>query len=105
MLRVWLRQPLTDINKIKERLTIVEYFVADSGTRKCIYDNLLRRIPDFQSLSVKLEEKKNSLQDLYKCYLGAKEVMRLTNTLSEMQLKLIEDTFVTPLERRIGKVL
>ena len=104
LLRVWLRQPLTDMNKIKERLTIVEYFVADSGTRKSIYDNLLRRIPDFQSLSVKLEEKKNSLQDLYKCYLGAKEVMRLANTLSQMQLKLIEDTFVTPLEKRLDRL-
>ena len=104
LLRVWLRQPLTDKLKIEERLSIVEAFIADNASRKSIHDNFLRRIPDFQSLSVKLEEKKNSLQDLYKCYLGAKEIMKLSSTLSQMQCRLIEDTFVTPLEKRLERL-
>lgn len=62
LLRVWLCQPLTDKGKIQERLSIVEEFVNDSGARKMLHDNLLRRIPDFQSLSLKLENKKASLQ-------------------------------------------
>ena len=104
LLRVWLRQPLTDKLKIEERLAIVEAFVADNASRKSVHDSILRRIPDFQSLSVKLEEKKNSLQDLYKCYLGAKEIMKLTSTLSQMQSRLIEKTFVGPLETRLEKM-
>ena len=104
LLRVWLRQPLTDKLKIEERLSIVEAFITDNASRKSIHDNFLRRIPDFQSLSVKLEEKKNSLQDLYKCYLGAKEIMKLSSTLSQMQCRLIENTFVTPLEKRLERL-
>lgn len=104
LLRVWLRQPLTDKLKIEERLSLVEAFVCDSGARKMIHDNYLRRIPDLESLSVKLEEKKNSLQDLYKCYQGAKEVTKLTEYMSGMGLKLVNDTFVGPLTKRLEKL-
>ncbi len=104
LLRVWLRQPLTDKLKIEERLSIVEMFVNDSGSRKTVHDNLLRRIPDFQSVSVKLESKKNSLQDLYKCYLGAKEVMRLAESLEKMDSNLIREAFVVPLNNKLSKL-
>ena len=70
LLRVWLRQPLTDKLKIEERLSVVESFINDTESRKTVHDTILRQIPDFQSLSVKLDEKKASLQDLYKSYLG-----------------------------------
>ena len=104
LLKVWLRQPLTDTLKIEERLGIVQALVSDSSARKMIHDNLLRRIPDFQSLSVKLEEKKNSLQDLYKCYMGAKEIWRLKECLDGMSCPLIHDTFVLPLSNKLGKL-
>ena len=55
---------------------------------------------DFQSLSVKLDEKKASLQDLYKCYLGAKHVKRLIKSLDEMSSNLINETFVGPMSRK-----
>ena len=104
LLRVWLRQPLTNKAKIEERLSIVEEFVNDGGSRKMVHDNMLRKIPDFQSLSVKIEEKKNSLQDLYKCYQGAKEITRLRECLLKMKSKLIEETFVLPLSSKLDKV-
>ena len=100
LLRVWLRQPLTDKLKIEERLSIVESFINDTESRKTVYDATLRQIPDFQSLSVKLEEKKASLQDLYKCYLGAKQVNRLINCLDNMNTNLINETFVGPMARK-----
>ena len=45
LLRVWLRQPLTDKLKIEERLSIVESFVDDTGSRKMVHDTILRQIP------------------------------------------------------------
>ena len=100
LLRVWLRQPLTDKAQIEERLSIVESFINDTSSRKMIHDTVLRQIPDFQSLAVKLEEKKSSLQDLYKCYLGAKQVKRLIDCLDQMSSSLISETFVGPLSRK-----
>lgn len=104
LLRVWLRQPLTDRLKIEERLSVVKALVDDSSSRKSLHDNLLRRIPDFQSLSVKLEAKKNSLQDLYKCYLGAKDVKRLAEALDNMAAPLIHETFVQPLNNKLSNL-
>ena len=69
-----------------------------------LHDNFLRRIPDLESLSVKLEEKTNSLQDLYKCYLGAKEITHLVECLANMDSKLINDTFVFPINKRLDEI-
>jgi DNA mismatch repair protein MSH2 len=104
LLRVWLRQPLTDRLKIEERLGIVEEFVSESGTRKTLHDSCLRRIPDLEGLSVKLEDKKATLQDMYKCYIGAKEVGKVAEHLSQMDCKLIIDTFVMPLTKKLDKL-
>ena len=45
LLKVWIRQPLTDISKIQERLEIVQAFVDDTGNRKMVHENCLNRIP------------------------------------------------------------
>ena len=45
LLKVWIRQPLTDIAKIQERLEIVQAFVDDTGNRKMVHENCLNRIP------------------------------------------------------------
>ena len=40
------------------------------------------------------------MQDLYKCYLGAKHVKRLIKSLDEMSSNLINETFVGPMSRK-----
>ena len=40
------------------------------------------------------------MQDLYKCYLGAKHVKRLIKSLDEMCIDLINETFVGPMSRK-----
>lgn len=104
LLKVWLRQPLTSKQKIDERLDIVEKLVDDSGTRKALYESALRRIPDLESMSVKLEEKRASLADLYKCYVGCREARRVAEVLGKMESRLIDQTFVMPLAKHLEKL-
>ena len=74
LMRVWLKQPLTNRDKIQERLDIVEALVNSSGARKSLHEAVLRRLPDFESLALKIKDERAQLGDLYKAYLGLKEV-------------------------------
>lgn len=56
-----------DINKIQERLDIVDILVVDVVLRQSLYEEHLRRIPDCQMLSRKLMKKRATLQDCYRC--------------------------------------
>lgn len=62
----WVRQPLRDMNKITERHDIVEALFSDTETRQELFDEHLRRIPDFQSLGKKLQRSKATMQDCYR---------------------------------------
>lgn len=62
----WIRQPLRDINKINERLDIVEALVLDTDIRQQLFDQHLRTIPDLQALMRKIQRKKANLQDCYR---------------------------------------
>ncbi|KER30558.1 hypothetical protein T265_03039 [Opisthorchis viverrini] len=57
LLAQWLRQPLTDVNKINERLDMVEAMVEETGVRQSLHDDFLRRMPDFQRIGRKLQRK------------------------------------------------
>ncbi|GAA56654.1 DNA mismatch repair protein MSH2 [Clonorchis sinensis] len=80
LLAQWLRQPLTDINKINERLDMVEALVEETGVRQSLHDDFLRRMPDFQRIGRKLQRKQGcGLQDVYRIY---QAVARLQNAIS-----------------------
>jgi DNA mismatch repair protein MSH2 len=66
LLTQWIRQPLTDMNKINERLDIVETLVTGTDIRQQLYDQHLRTIPDLQALMRKIQRKKANLQDCYR---------------------------------------
>lgn len=66
LLTQWIRQPLRDLNKINERLNIVETLVTDTDTRQQLFDQHLRTIPDLQALMRKIQRKKANLQDCYR---------------------------------------
>ena len=51
------------------------------------------RITDLERLSIKVEEKKNTLLDLYKCYQGAKEIGNLVECLKNMDSELINQVW------------
>jgi len=66
LLTQWIRQPLRDLNKINERLNIVETLVMNTDLRQKLYDQHLRTIPDLQALMRKILRKKANLQDCYR---------------------------------------
>ncbi|KAA0195207.1 DNA mismatch repair protein MSH2, partial [Fasciolopsis buskii] len=52
-----------------ERLDMVESFVDDTGVRQTLHDDFLRRVPDLQRLTRKLQRKRGcGLQDVYRIY-------------------------------------
>lgn len=65
----WVRQPLRDMNSINERHDVVEALFSDTEVRQELYDDHLRRIPDFQALSKKLQRNKATMQDCYRYFL------------------------------------
>lgn len=62
----WVRQPLRDMNTINERHDIVETLLSDTEARQELYDEHLRKIPDFQSLAKKLQRNRATMQDCYR---------------------------------------
>lgn len=43
----WIKQPLVDINHVRERLDVVEVFVNDTNLRLQVADENLQKFPDF----------------------------------------------------------
>lgn len=77
---VWiLKHILVDFYSEEERQNIVEAFVENSELRHLVYNDHLRRIPDFQRLAKKFQKKNASLQDCYRVY----EALRLLPVLLE----------------------
>ena len=63
--------PCLKVDAIKERLDLVENFVENSEVRQIMYEDHLRKMPDFQRLSTRFQSKKASLQvkDLiFRCF-------------------------------------
>ena len=62
LLQSWLKQPLIQVDRIRERLDLVEQFVQNSEARQTLYEDHLRKMPDFQRISTRFQSKKATLQ-------------------------------------------
>ncbi|XP_056014068.1 DNA mismatch repair protein Msh2-like isoform X2 [Ostrea edulis] len=99
LLAQWIKQPLVDVNRIKERQNIVNFFVNNTEPRQMVAEDHLRGIPDFQRLSRKFQQRKASLQDCYKVYQALDKLPQLMETLeqrSKENCALVMEIFVNP---------
>ncbi|EFJ32609.1 hypothetical protein SELMODRAFT_407609 [Selaginella moellendorffii] len=67
LLNRWLKQPLLDVDETKHRHDVVHMFVEDAELRESL-KNCLKRVPDVERLTRKLERSRATLQDLVKLY-------------------------------------
>ncbi|KAL5103177.1 DNA mismatch repair protein Msh2 [Taenia crassiceps] len=105
LLAQWLRQPLTDVARINERLDMVEAFVEDGTLRSTFYETFLRRIPDLPRLARRLQMLKANLQDVYRVYKLVELLPEMINHLCRSKSKhasLLEHCFVKDLQTAVG---
>lgn len=99
LLAQWIKQPLMDINLIEERQKLVEFFVKDTELRQLVAEDHLRRLPDFQRLARKFQQRKATLQDCYRVYQALDKLPHLMETLEKHGMEscqLIMEIFVNP---------
>ncbi|XP_040077010.2 DNA mismatch repair protein Msh2 [Ixodes scapularis] len=101
LLAQWLKQPLTDVRKIEERLEMVELFVQKGELRHCLHEDYLRHFPDLLRVAKRLQRHKSTLQELYKTYQTLKVLPKVREVLSkaadEDKRAVLQGLFVKPL--------
>ena len=105
LLAQWLRQPLVDINKIKERQDIIEAIVCSVELRHSLGEDHLKRIPDLHRTTRKLSRKGATLQDLYKLYQCINRLPLLCESLAKYEgehSSTLDAVFITPFQELIN---
>ncbi|KAL7062246.1 hypothetical protein AAHC03_0397 [Spirometra sp. Aus1] len=101
LLAQWLRQPLTDIIEINERLDLVEAFVEDGSLRQSFHGTVLRRIPDIPRLARRLRLSKGRLHDVYSIYVVVSLLSTVISSLRQYEGRnkaALQKCFITSFE-------
>ncbi|XP_012937980.1 DNA mismatch repair protein Msh2 [Aplysia californica] len=101
LLGQWVKQPLLDIQRIEERLNVVESMLEDTELRQTLHDDQLKRVPDFQRLAKKFQRKRATLQDCYRVYQALDKMPLLLETLEKSEGKhraLLMEMFSNPVK-------
>ena len=88
---------------VEERLDVVEMLVSDSELRQSLRSNHLRRLPDLQRLSSRLQRRNASLQDCYRVYQAVGVLPELvealeTSTAVQQRPELCAQLFTNPIK-------
>ena len=85
---------------------MVEQLIENSSSRKSLHDTSLRKIPDLESLSIKLSDKRAGLADLYKIYMAVKEVEKMAEIFRQMKTEnqILNEHFGVPFVRKLDKM-
>ena len=90
----------------EERLDVVEMLVSDSELRQLLRSNHLRRLPDLQRLSSRLQRRNASLQDCYRVYQAVGVLPDLvealeTSSAGQQRPELCAELFTNPIKVQI----
>lgn len=100
LLTQWIKQPLVDIHRIKERQNIVEILINDTELRMNLVDNYLKRFPDFQKIEWRFIKGKANLQDCYRMYKAIETLPYMYQAMIKAKSEhshLINEMFTNPL--------
>lgn len=81
LLNEWLKQPLTDLNEIDKRHTLVEHLIEQLELRQILQTEQLPLVPDIRRVTKKLNRNGN-LEDVLKIYQVCKRVPEIVQVLS-----------------------
>ena len=104
LLQQWLKQPLMDPALINERLDLVELMVNNTEVRQMLFEDHLKRFPDFQRLSAKFASCKANLQDMYRVYVSLSRLDPLIGCLQDNcgegsdNFAVMQDNFIKDLQ-------
>ncbi|KAI8343938.1 muts domain V-domain-containing protein [Chlamydoabsidia padenii] len=68
LLAQWLKQPLLDVDTIKQRQDLVQMFVQDTELRQNLQESQLKSIPDLHRLAKRFQRGIANLQDVVRIY-------------------------------------
>ncbi|KAJ6219614.1 hypothetical protein RDWZM_005426 [Blomia tropicalis] len=86
LLDSFIRQPLTDLAAIEQRLDNVEFFRNNLIITSAFYEHFLAKIPDITKVYKKLTNGRCKLKDLYQVYCVVEELPMMINTFEEKSI-------------------
>lgn len=98
LLRQWIKQPLKNIEIIKERLDILECLVENNEARMVLHNEYLNTVPDVLLLANKLSRKRAQLIDVYKIYQVISRIPDILKILKKLDCNAINATIISPLK-------
>lgn len=90
LLNQWLKQPLRNLEMIRERQDIVESFVESQEVRVAFQKEHLNSIPDVLMLNNKLTRRRANLQDVFKVYQIVLRLPEILRILKEMENSVVK---------------
>ncbi|KAG5682177.1 hypothetical protein PVAND_011545 [Polypedilum vanderplanki] len=97
LLRQWIKQPLKNINMIRQRLDVVQCFVENKEVQFILHNQYLNILPDVLLLTNKLLRKRGSLSDVYKIYQVVSRIPDILKLLKNLECNAINSLLFTPL--------
>jgi len=101
LMHSWLKQPLLSVEKIVERLDLVEVMVTNTEIRQACYEEHLRKFPDFQRLAAKFAAKRANLQDAFRVFVAFEKLSPAVESLQSYAgdaQPALQDNFIKDLQ-------
>lgn len=86
LLNTFIRQPLTNLEQIEQRLDVVEFFRDNMVVTSSFHEHFLAKIPDITKIYKKFTNGRCKLKDVYQVYLVVDQLPLMVNTFDPANL-------------------